>query len=199
MISCFVSDYKILSRRALFLRRNEVLLMIRGKFLLSGDPLCKEVYDIRRRVFVEECGYPEEAAYDAFDRMAVYALILDDDGTPSATGRLYIDEEDRFTIGRVCVLKECRKRYMGDLVMRMLLYRAQELNCAAVAVSAKLDAVPFYSRYGLSPVGEVYEADGTAHRRMVALKDEINLEGSCSKGGACGSCHGNCDACAAKA
>ncbi len=173
--------------------------MIRGKFLLSGDPLCKEVYDIRRRVFVEEYGYPEEAACDSYDRMAVYALVLDDDGTPSATGRLYIDDEDRFTIGRVCVLKEARGRYMGDLVMRMLLFRAQELNCAAVAVSARLDAVSFYAKYGLSPVGEVYEADGTAHRRMVALNEEINLEGSCSKGGACGSCHGNCDACAAKA
>ncbi len=173
--------------------------MIRGKFLLSGDPLCKEVYDIRRRVFVEEYGYPQEAAFDEYDRMAVYALVLDDDGTPSATGRLYIDGEDRFTIGRVCVLKEARSRYMGDLVMRMLLYRAQELQCPAVAVSAKVDAVPFYARYGFKPLGEVYESEGFPHRRMVALRDEINLEGSCSKGGACASCHGNCDACAAKA
>ncbi len=165
---------------------------------MSGDPLCEYVHDIRRRVFVEEYGYPAQAERDDYDRMAVYALVLDDDGTPSATGRLYIDDEDRFTIGRVCVLKEARGRYMGDLVMRMLLFRAQELNCAAVAVSARVDAVSFYAKYGLRPVGEVYQADGTAHRRMVALGHEIDLEGSCSKGGVCGSCHGNCDACAQK-
>ncbi len=172
--------------------------MIRGKFLLSGDPLCAHVYDIRRRVFVEEQGYPLETEIDEHDKMSVYALVLDDDDTPSATGRLYIDGEDRFALGRICVLKEARGRYMGDLVMRMLLYRAEELNCASVTVSAQLPAVSFYTRYGLKPVGEVYDEDGVPHRRMVALRDEINLEGSCSKGGACGSCSGNCDSCAAK-
>jgi len=83
--------------------------MIRGKFLLSGDPLCEHVYDIRRRVFVEEQGYPLETEIDEHDKMSVYALILDDDDTPSATGRLYIDGEDRFALGRICVLKEAQR------------------------------------------------------------------------------------------
>ena len=82
--------------------------------------------------------------------------------------------------------------------MRMLLYRAQELNCASVTISAQLPAVSFYARYGLKPIGEVYDEDGVPHRRMVATRDEINLEGSCSKGGACASCSGNCEACAEK-
>ena len=172
--------------------------MIRGKFLLSGDPLCEYVYDIRRRVFVDEQGFSAELEIDEHDKMSVYALVMDDDGVPSATGRLYIDGEDRFAIGRVCVLKEQRGKYMGDLVMRMLLYRAQELNCASVTLSSQLPAVSFYTRYGFTPVGDIYLDEGAPHRRMVASKDEINLEGSCSKGGACGSCAGNCDACAKK-
>lgn len=80
--------------------------------------------------------------------------------------------------------------------MRMLLYRAQELNCASVTLSAQLPAVGFYTRYGFKPVGELYEEEGVPHRRMTADKDEINLEGSCSRGGACGDCAGNCDTCA---
>ena len=172
--------------------------MIRGKFILSGDPLCEHVYDIRRRVFVEEQGYSLENEIDEYDKMSVYALVMDDDGTPSATGRLYIDSEDRFALGRICVLKEKRGRYMGDLVMRMLLYRAQELNCASVTLSSQLPVVSFYAKYGLKPVGDVYPDEGVPHRRMVASREEINLEGSCSKGGACGSCSGNCDACAEK-
>ena len=82
--------------------------MIRGKFLLSGDPLCEHVYDIRRRVFVEEQGYPLETEIDEHDQMSVYALVLDDDDTPSATGRLYIDGE-RSEERRVG--KECRSRW----------------------------------------------------------------------------------------
>jgi predicted GNAT family N-acyltransferase len=148
---------------------------------------------------VDEQGFSPDLEIDEYDRMSVYALVMDDDGTPSATGRLYIDGEDRFSIGRVCVLKEQRGKYMGDLVMRMLLYRAQELNCASVTLSSQLPAVSFYTRYGFRPVGGLYDDEGVPHRRMVALRDEINLEGSCSKGGACGSCSGNCDACEGKA
>jgi len=172
--------------------------MIRGKFLLSGDPLCEHVYDIRRRVFAEEMGGCAENEIDENDRMAVYALILDDDDTPSGTGRLYIDGESRFAIGKVCVLKEARRRYMGDLIMRMLLYRAEELNCASVTLSSPLDTVSFFSRYGLKAEGEVYEEAGVPHRRMTALREEIDLEGTCSKGGACAGCSGNCEACAGK-
>ncbi len=170
--------------------------MIRGKFILSGDPQTEIIYDIRRRVFVEEQGFALEHEIDAHDRMAVYALVMDDDGTPGATGRLYIDENDQFAIGRVCVLREMRGQYMGDLVMRMLLYRATELGCTSMRVSAQLPVVPFYARYGLKPTGEIYDDEGVPHRLMVALRDEIDIEGSCSKGGACGSCQGNCDSCA---
>jgi len=171
--------------------------MIRGKFLLTGDPQSAFVYGIRKEVFADELGYGAESIIDEHDKMSVYALVLDDDDTPSATGRLYIDG-DRFRIGSVCVLKQARGRYMGDLVMRMLLYRAQELNCASVSLSAPVDTVSFFARYGLAPMGEVYEENGRMYREMYADKDEISLEGSCSKGGACGSCHGNCDACANK-
>ncbi len=169
--------------------------MIRGKFILSGAPETETVYEIRRQVFVEEQGFAQEIEVDEHDRMAVYALVMDDDGIPGATGRLYIDDNDQFAIGRVCVLKRMRGQYMGDLVMRMLLYRALELNCASVSVSAQLPVVSFYSRYGFKPVGEVYEEEGVLHRRMIASREEIDIEGSCSKGGACGSCTGNCEAC----
>lgn len=172
--------------------------MIRGKFLLSGDPLCEHVFDIRRRVFTDEMGLFADTDVDENDRMAVYALILDDDGTPSGTGRLYIDGDSRFAIGRVCVLKEARRRYMGDLIMRMLLYRAEELNCASVTLTSPLDAVAFFARYGLRAEGEVFEEAGVPCRRMTASREEINLEGTCSKGGACAGCSGNCEACADK-
>ena len=65
---------------------------------------------------------------------------------------------------------------------------------ATVAVGAAEGKTLGFCNY----LGEVYDEDGVPHRRMIAMRDEINLEGSCSKGGACGSCSGNCDACANK-
>ena len=52
--------------------------MIRGKFLLSGDPLCAHVYDIRRRVFVEEQGYPLETEIDVIEEKLQEDLFASD-------------------------------------------------------------------------------------------------------------------------
>ena len=169
--------------------------MIRGKFLTSRDDT-RAVMDIRMRVFVDEQGFSPEAEIDAFDQMAVYALVYDEDDRPAGTGRLIIDGKSRFQIGRVCVLPEARGRGLGDLVMRMLLYRALELGAGEVWVGAQLPAVGFYARYGLAPRGEVYDEEGVPHRWMTARAEEINLEGSCGGASRCAGCAGDCSGCA---
>ena len=76
--------------------------MIRGKFLTSMDDI-SQVMDLRRSIFCDEMGFSGENEPDEHDNMAVYALAYAEDGTPIATGRMYI-ADDRFNIGRVCVL-----------------------------------------------------------------------------------------------
>ena len=83
--------------------------------------------------------------------MAVYALAYDEKDRPAGTGRLIINDESRFQIGRVCVLKEARGQGLGDLVVRMLLYRALELGAGEIWLGAQLPAVGFYARYGFHP------------------------------------------------
>ena len=74
--------------------------MIRGKFLTSQDDV-RAVMDIRRRVFVDEQGYSADTEIDGFDKMAVYALAFDENDQPAGTGRLVINDQSRFQIGRV--------------------------------------------------------------------------------------------------
>ena len=147
--------------------------MIRGKFLTSQDDV-SAVMDIRRRVFVDEQGYSADTEIDGFDKMAVYALAYDENDRPAGTGRLIINDESRFQIGRVCVLKEARGEGLGDLVVRMLLY----------------------ARYGFQPIGEIYDDEGVPHRWMRAKAEEVNLEGSCGGHSRCAGCAGDCSACA---
>lgn len=162
---------------------------------MSSMDDCSQIFELRRKVFVHEQGLPETRVRDDGDRAAIYALVFDEADVPSGTGRLTIDS-DRFMIGRVCVLPLARGQGLGDLVMRMLLLRAQELNAPSVFVSAQLAAVDFYRRYGLRPIGEVYHEDGAPHRLMRAIRDEIDLEGACQKGGKnCAACQGDCESC----
>lgn len=166
--------------------------MIRGRYLTSKDDIT-EVISLRRTVFVDEQGYSQESEPDAFDEMAVYALVYAEDGTPIATGRLFV-EDNRLTIGRVCVLSAWRGMGVGDFVMRMLLYRAQELNAGSVTLSAQAHCVDFYKRYGFVPYGEAFYDEGQPHRMMRVAGERINIEGSCT-GHSCGGCEKDCEGC----
>ena len=170
--------------------------MIRGKFLTSlNTDMTQDVFALRRRVFAEEMGCPEAGAVDQYDSMSVYALVYDEAGVPSGAGRLYIDGDGHFDIGRVCVLKEARGQGMGDLIMRMLLYRAQELNAPAVYLSAPVDTVSFFAKYGPAPYGEVSLIEGVPHRSMKADAEQINLEGTCGGRHPCADCTADCANC----
>ena len=95
--------------------------MIRGKYLTSKDDIAP-VLAVRNAVFVEEQGFSAEGERDAYDDMAIYALAFNEEGAPVSTGRLFVDRDGQFTIGRVCTLRAYRGQGYGDLIMRMLLY-----------------------------------------------------------------------------
>lgn len=167
--------------------------MIRGVYLTSKDDLT-DVIALRRAVFVDEQGYSLTSEPDRYDEMAMYALVYDDIGAPIATGRLYV-EDDRLAIGRVCVKKEWRGKSVGDFAMRMLLYRAREMNAGSITLSAQVRCVAFYQRYGFEPYGEIVYDEGRPHRMMRVSGDKINLEGSCGGHKTCDGCGGDCEAC----
>jgi len=142
--------------------------MIRGKFLTSADD-AHPVLDVRARA----CG----RGADCHDKMAVYALAFDEMDAPSGAGRLYLDQ-DRFVIGCVGVLPEARGKGLGDLVMRMLLYRAQELNAPEVYALARPGDEGFYARYGFQSIGEEADEWGETCALLRVKADEI-VENNC--------------------
>lgn len=139
--------------------------MIRGKYLSSmGD--ISEALDVRSVVF--------GIGRDVHDDMCIYAVAFDEDDTLSGCGRLYIDEFDHFRIDTVGVLAERRGRYLGDLLMRMLLSRAQELNAASVYLDSPETYQAFFERYGLRAISR--ENDTV---RMKADAKDVDIEGHC--------------------
>ena len=155
--------------------------MIRGTFYLSQGE--SPAFDFMLAHLI--------AAPDAHDRMAVYALVRDENDAPSGCGRLFLDEDGRFTLDRVFVLPASRRQGLGDLLMRMLLFRAQELGAPEVRLASPPEAVAFFARYGLRPEG----VPENGLRPMRALAGQIDIEGSCHHGKACASCGGDCASC----
>jgi predicted GNAT family N-acyltransferase len=116
---------------------------------------------IRFAVFVEEQGVPLDIELDYQDVLSVHALVFDRE-RPVATGRLLPDGH----IGRMAVLKDWRRRGIGALMLNSLLQRAKERGYTEVALSAQVQAVPFYRAHGFTPEGDEYLEAGIKHQAM---------------------------------
>ena len=82
--------------------------------------------------------------------------------------------------------RDRRRNHLGDLLARMLLYRAQQLNAASVYADVPAPVVPFFARYGFARLDS--SSDNLIPMKVTA--DGIRLEGNCSKGKT--GCSGDC-------
>lgn len=156
--------------------------MIRGRYFSSKDDT-SDALALRLAI-------PEFAARsDLFDQMAIYAVVYDDDDLPCGTGRVYIDDDSHFRLDYLGVLPDKRDRYIGDLIARMLLFRAMDLNANGICACVPKPCVRFFARYGFKTIRE-NESDF----EMFVSSEGLRLEGSCSKGKT-GACGGNCETC----
>ena len=157
--------------------------MLRGKYFLSNAPDSRPVLELRERI-------PEfTAGRDEFDDMALYALVYDEADAPAAAGRLYIDTESCFRIDYIGVVPQNRHKYMGDLVARMLWYKAQEMNAPRIVADVPEETVYFFARYGFRLISK----EDCLCKMSVEIAS-LRLEGSCSKGDG-GACKGDCENC----
>ncbi len=128
---------------------------------------------IRREVFIEEQGVPEELeldeldAPDAWNKTAVHGLLRLD-GEAVATGRLLLEAGPPHNahVGRVAVLARQRKNGAGRALMEGLQARAREMGYAGITLAAQLHAVGFYEGLGYVARGDVFLDAGIEHRWM---------------------------------
>lgn len=144
--------------------------MIRGNYLTSMDDIAR-VLAVRKQVF--------DLGEDASDAMAFYALAYSADGQPAGAGRLCL-EDDHFTIDLVGVIAQHRLSGLGDLIMRMLLQRALDLNAPDIRLTAPAPLGAFFARYGFRASDSA--RDGAT--AMLATPASIDAAGGCS--GHCG-------------
>jgi predicted GNAT family N-acyltransferase len=142
------------------------------EFVNSRDQM-DEALDIRRRVFVEEQGVPEDIEIDeddepdAWGRSAIHALLRRE-GEAVATGRLLLDHgpAQYAHIGRVAVLAAHRNTGAGKELMEALQIRARELGYPGITLAAQLHALGFYEKLGYVLRGDVFLDAGIEHRWM---------------------------------
>ncbi len=144
--------------------------MITASYMQGQDAL-EDVLPIRECVFVVEQGISKGYITDELDDKAIHVVTYEGD-QPVGAGRL-VKSEDEYTIGKVAVLKDKRKNYYGDLIVRMLIQKGFDLGAERMVVHAQEQAVLFYTKIGFEVVGEIYEKQSIKCLDMVLQKGGI--------------------------
>lgn len=128
------------------------------------DKLVSDAEKLRRDVFMNEQGFKNE--FDEIDDRATHVIIYDDN-TPVATGRLFTDDGENYIIGRVCVAKDYRDKKLGKRVIMALEEDARKMGGKSVSVSAQCRVQGFYEKLGYEPTDDLHDDEGCPHITMV--------------------------------
>ena len=119
---------------------------------------------IREMVFVKEQGFEDE--FDDQDAAATHLVLYGDDGTPMGTGRFFKSGENVYTVGRIAVLKEYRKKHYGGIILQDAERQIRALGAKEIRLAAQVQAKGFYEKAGYSADGEEFLEEHCPHIRM---------------------------------
>ena len=139
-----------------------------------GDKDLADAHKVRRKVFIEEQGIDEALEIDGTDGGCIHLVVYDENGVPAATGRIVVNSGD-FSVGRVAVLPEYRKKGYGTLVMQVLINACYSMGSERQYLHSQVSARGFYEKLGFTTYGEEFEDAGIPHISMEHFGDSERL------------------------
>ena len=126
----------------------------------------QEAFSIRKNVFIQEQGVPEEMEIDEHDLTAQHALAYM--GSQCiGTARLLTLPGNTGRIGRMAILRDYRRQGIGRQLLGTLLELSKSQGITQIELHAQLAAIPFYEQFGFMAQGEIYDEAGIEHRDMI--------------------------------
>lgn len=117
--------------------------MIEGKWFAQGADLTVPL-QIRKAVF----GTERDALDDEAQQAVVYIA-----GRPVGTGRLWW-RDGAFWLSDVGVLPEARGQGQGDLLVRLMIFKAMTHQATMLRLLSPVETEAFFARYGFEAEGE---------------------------------------------
>ena len=109
---------------------------------------------LREAVRVYEQGISSEQEFDAMDAVAAHLFVCTDAGEPIAAGRMYPSlEHDAVRIDRHVVAPAFRGKQYDDLLLRVMLYKAQQMPFSAIEASVGEAERELLTGFGFRPAG----------------------------------------------
>ncbi|MWC26967.1 GNAT family N-acetyltransferase [Paenibacillus sp. MMS18-CY102] len=126
--------------------------------LAASEAALQDVYQIRKKVFVDEQGVSEQEEYDEHETAASHVLAYYE-GKPAGTGRVRL-LDGIAKLERICVLPEYRKYGVGAAITTALEQQGKQLGASKAKLHGQTHAEPFYAKLGYETVSDIFlEAD----------------------------------------
>ncbi|NP_001346729.1 N-acetyltransferase domain-containing protein [Caenorhabditis elegans] len=124
---------------------------------------CRDgVFNIRRKVFIEEQNCPESMEWDENEEQSSIYFVAFKGDLAVGCVRLRNIEKDLLKLERVAVLKEFRRRRIAsDLIREALIYAQSESPNSPVYAYAQVSALQAYVNLGFTVLSKVWIEDGT--------------------------------------
>ncbi len=126
---------------------------------------------IRKKVFVEEQGVPEEIEADEHDASAHHYLAIQNEAdkqNPIATARWRTTDKG-IKLERFAVLKPYRNAGLGTIILQEILKDIIPLN-KEIYLHAQESAVNFYLKHGFVISGDTFYEANIKHFKMILNK-----------------------------
>ncbi|ELZ23625.1 GNAT family acetyltransferase [Halosimplex carlsbadense 2-9-1] len=120
---------------------------------------------VRREVFIDEQGVPEDIEMDGRDDEAVH-FVATDDGDPVGAARLREVEAGVGKVERVAVVADRRGEGLGRALMQRLEATAADSGIDRLVMHAQTHVEEFYERLGYETTSDVFEEAGIDHVEM---------------------------------
>ncbi|MBR0136611.1 MAG: GNAT family N-acetyltransferase [Clostridia bacterium] len=140
--------------------------------IIPADDRIEDCISIRRKVFVEEQGVPEELEIDSFDEPGsgcFHFLMLEPgrhEALPIGAFRAYYEDETTVHLQRFCILKEYRGKGYGRAALDYVKAHFAAGGARKITFGAQCSAIPFYEKCGCVCVSEVFLDAGIPHKKM---------------------------------
>ncbi|HHV8703023.1 TPA: GNAT family N-acetyltransferase [Staphylococcus aureus] len=140
---------------------------------VNNQKMLEDCFYIRKKVFVEEQGVPEEIEIDEYESESIH-LIEYDNGQPVATARIRPINETTVKIERVSVIKSHRRQGMGRMLMQAIESLAKDEGFYVATMNAQCHAIPFYESLNFKMRGNIFLEEGIEHIEMTKKLTSLN-------------------------
>jgi predicted GNAT family N-acyltransferase len=124
----------------------------------------EQVFNIRKKVFIEEQNVPKDIELDEFDENAEHFIAYLED-KPIGCSRVRFN--DLVKLERIAIIKEHRNKGYGTFLTGFMIKYCKQKNSNGILIHSQVYVEDFYKKFGFKIIDEPFYEAGIEHVKMV--------------------------------